>query len=184
MAVLSGFLREQRWRAARPYLRGAVLDLGCSDGWLAARLPAEQAYLGVERSPDTIAWLEAHYPGRRFLRRDLDRDDLALTERFDTIVLLAILEHLRDPDRVLRQLAGCLRPAGRVVLTTPTPPGDRVHQIGARLGLFSRAAMDEHATIFNRASLEPRLERNGLRLVHYRTFLLGGNQLGVAEAAR
>ena len=82
---------------------GRVLDLGCAGGQLAARLRARgHVVVGVEASPP---------PGTegnldRLIVADLD-DGLPAeaTEEgpFDLVLALDVLEHLRDPGRLLRE---------------------------------------------------------------------------------
>jgi SAM-dependent methyltransferase len=180
--VFTSFLQRQRLKIVRPYLRGDILDLGCGDAALLPLVGPGQAYTGVDGRGALVADLRGQYPQREFYQRDLDREPLAVPGRFDTIVMLAVIEHLSDPARILRQLPGCLKPGGQVLMTTPSPVGDRVHQVGARAGLFSMEASQEHNIIFTPAVLREYLERNGLHLSEYRPFLLGGNQLFVCTA--
>jgi 2-polyprenyl-3-methyl-5-hydroxy-6-metoxy-1,4-benzoquinol methylase len=181
--LLSSFLLRQRLAAVAPYLRGDVLDLGCGDGPLIPRVRTAQAYVGVDRVAGRIDRLRAHYPQHEFHRRDLDRDELDLGRRFDTVAMLAIIEHLKRPEHVLAQLGGVLRPGGHVVMTSPSAWGDLVHGGGARIGLFSREAAAEHQGTFSRRRLAAMAASCGLALVRYRRFLLGGNQLFVCRPA-
>jgi 2-polyprenyl-3-methyl-5-hydroxy-6-metoxy-1,4-benzoquinol methylase len=180
--LFTGFLQRQRLKMVRPYLQGDILDLGCGDASLLAWVSPGQVYVGVDSRAPLVANLKRRFPEHRFYRRDLDRDPLGLPRRFHTIVLLAVIEHLSDPGRVLSQLPASLHPGGRVLMTTPSPIGDRIHQVGARAGLFSREASQEHKIIFTRSVLRDYLWQNGLELNLYRPFLFGGNQLFVCTA--
>jgi SAM-dependent methyltransferase len=180
--TLSSFLRLQRFKAIRPYLRGSVLDLGCGYAEIIPHLAPGQPYLGVDRHAGILDWLHANRPGHTFLRRDFDTAPLDLPGRYATILMLAVIEHLKEPDLLLRQLPALLEPDGLVVLTTPTPLGDRIHRLGARLGLFSTHAVNEHETIFDQASLAAIVNLCGLRPVAYRKFLFGGNQVLACQA--
>ena len=180
---LTPFLQRRRFAAIAPYFRGDVLDLSCGNGALARHLQPGQYYLGTERRRETVARLHGLHPGREFLVRDLECDDLALDRQFDTVLLMAVLEHLAAPDRVLRQLPPYLKEGGRVLITTPTPLGHRLHGWGARLGVFHLGAANDHKQIFTQYTLTAAAERSGLWPVTYRSFLLGGNQLLVCRAA-
>ena len=179
--LLSYLFRQLRYNAIRPYLSGAVLDLGCSYGDAVRLLRPGQSYVGVDYL-DLTSWWQTHRPQYPFYQRDFNNARLELPGRFDTILMLATLEHLQTPENVLCQLPTYLNPGGQVVMTTPSPLGHRVHRLGARLGLFYREAADEHHTIFTRGSLAVLLESSGLRVTHARVFELGGNLLFVCQA--
>jgi SAM-dependent methyltransferase len=180
--VFTGFLQRQRLKIVQPYLRGDILDLGCGDAALLAYCKAGQKYVGVDSRAALVADLNNRFPEREFLQSDLDREPLALPGRFDTIVMLALIEHLSDPGGILSQLPNHLQLGGMVLMTTPSPIGNRVHRVGARAGLFSLEASHEHKIIFTRTVLRDTLWQNGLQLSLYRPFLLGGNQLFVCVA--
>lgn len=180
--LLSETVRRRRFQAVVPHIRGDVLDLGCGHAGILAHLAPDQTYVGVEGHPEIFAWLQAHHPERRFFQRDLDSDRLDIPDRFDTVLMLAIVEHLRDPGHLLRQVPARLKDGGRAVITTPTPLGGRVHEIGARMGLLYREAVDEHERMYDLPALEPLLSACGLVVVEYRRFLFGLNQLLIGAA--
>jgi SAM-dependent methyltransferase len=181
--LLTPFLTRRRMKAITPYLHGDVLDLACGYAMVVALLQPGQDYLGIEGNPQFIESLSDSYPGHRFLLRDLDQEALDLDQRFDTILLVAIIEHLKHPDRLVAQLPHYLKPAGRVVMTTPSPFGDKIHRAGARLGLFSKEAVEEHETIFSHQRMVELLQPAGLVIEHYQRFLLGGNQLFICRSS-
>ena len=182
-SLLTPFLQKQRFGIIQPYLAGDVLDLGCGLALVSEMLKPDQRYVGVEGPSSFLEWLHAHRPELSFYQRDLDMQPLDLGQKFDTILMIAVIEHLEKPGFVLSQMPSHLKTDGRLVITTPSPAGDRIHQIGARLGLFSKEAMHEHETIFTRTSLNRLAEQNALELIQYRTFLLGGNQLFIFQAS-
>jgi SAM-dependent methyltransferase len=179
--LLSAFLEDRRYQAVLPHLGADILDLGCGIARIVAWLRPDQRYAGVETQLRILDWLKQNRPDYKFYQRDLDRDELGLTGQFDTILLLAVLEHLACPEKLLGQLPKYLHPNGKLLITTPSPSGEMVHRIGSRLGVFSMEAAHEHEFIFTRHLLQAQLERNGLKVIRYSTFLLGGNQLFVCQ---
>lgn len=171
--LLSPFLRNRRFAAARPYLRGRVLDVGCGAGGL-ARFVQPEAYLGVEMDPTSLALAQAAYPAHRFTPA------LPMQgEHFDTIVALAVIEHVPSPAAFLRSLAMLLDTSkdARIICTTPHPAVDFIHGLGSRVGLFSRSANEEHEDLLDRAALGRAGAQAGLAMVEYKRFLLGANQI-------
>ena len=121
----------------------------------------------------------------RFLLGDIAAGQIALPPAsFDTVVMAALLEHLKIPVAALRETRRLLQPGGSLVLTTPTPLGGKVHAWGSHLGLTYREAADEHEGFFDYEGLKRLLSEGGFTLELYETFLLGMNQLVVARKAR
>ncbi|MGE4296690.1 MAG: class I SAM-dependent methyltransferase [Desulfovibrionaceae bacterium] len=172
--TLSPWLRARRINAVRPHLRGRVLDVGCGTGLLSECAPRE-GYLGVDHDAASLAAARREHPHAAFA------PGLPENGSFDTIALLAVIEHIPDPAAFLRRLTGLLAPGGRMVLTTPHPAFEIIHTIGGRLGLFSREAGEDHETLINATAMAALARDAGLTLATARRFLFGVNQLFVLE---
>lgn len=179
--LLTRFLQQQRFNMVYPYLKGDVLDLGCNTADIIERLNPSQFYTGIDSRPEVIEWLNENRKGYRFHMCNLDEDTLDLGRTFDTLLMLAVIEHLKNPDNILQQLSRYLNPGGHLIITTPSMHGDRIHRVGARLGLFSPEAMQQHEHIYSPPEMKKRLGRNGFTVIHYHRFLLGGNQLFISR---
>jgi SAM-dependent methyltransferase len=181
LGLLTERIKGQRLAMALAFVSGDVLELGCGPALLLARAGGQiTSYTGVERFRGDVERLRAQYPQAEFLAADLDEDRPAFPRAYDTVLMLALIEHLYNQKRVLELATSALKPGGRLVITTPTPFGnDVVHQWGARLGLFSREAADDHIVIYNRRRFELVARDFGLELAHYRRFQCGCNQLAV-----
>jgi len=112
--------------AARVAKPGRLLDLACGVGYGTHHLLESNAALGpavgVDVSPDAVAYANAHYAGPRvrFLASDALRFEDA--DGFDTIVSLETIEHVPDPTALFAKLASLLRAGGRLVASVPTTP--------------------------------------------------------------
>ena len=104
-----------------------LADVGCGTGafTIAAALRGYRS-IGLswdERNQrvatDRAAMCSAHSASFDILDvRDLDtrRDFVGL---FDVVLCTECIEHIRDDSKLMRDLAGCLKPGGRLLLTTP-----------------------------------------------------------------
>jgi SAM-dependent methyltransferase len=79
-----------------------------------------------------------------------DLSDLPATHRFDGIVCLEVIEHLRDPRGVLASLYGRLSSGGWLLVTTPNAAGLPAKLMGQR---WREAAKPGHIVLFTRAAL-------------------------------
>jgi SAM-dependent methyltransferase len=173
--LLSPFLRAKRLRAARPHLFGRVLDVGCGSGTLADLVDPDE-YLGVDRDKKSIERALRTHPQHKF-SSTLPPPQ----EDFDTIVALAVIEHVQNPVDFFNEIARRLRTASgsRIIVTTPHPATEWIHHAGSRIGLFSKQANEEHEHLLDRQSLMLLGIEAGLRMINYRRFLLGANQLAI-----
>ena len=99
-----------------------VLDLGCGSGALGQYLAQHRAC-----TTDGITWSEAeaaharpHY--RRVEVADLETADLHTLlagQRYDRIVCADVLEHLRQPERILDTCRALLAPDGQLLISVP-----------------------------------------------------------------
>jgi 2-polyprenyl-3-methyl-5-hydroxy-6-metoxy-1,4-benzoquinol methylase len=180
--LASGRLIRARCRLAAGQVTGrSVLDGGCNVADLADNIPSNVDYVGMERDERIAAIARGLHPERRIECADLEAPwPASVTERrFDHVVLMAVLEHLKDPAAVLARARAVLAPGGTVIASTPHPRARALHRLGARWGLFSRDADEEHEIFWSRAQLEALGRAAGLRPLRYRRFQLGLNQLMV-----
>lgn len=97
-----------------------VLEVGCGEGEIARRLHDRWGNVTALDLPD--AGLRADWrqtPGPRFLHADAEQlpfDD----DTFDVLVSVEVLEHLRNPERALREYARVAR--RHLLLSVPREP--------------------------------------------------------------
>jgi ubiquinone/menaquinone biosynthesis C-methylase UbiE len=107
-----------------------VLDVGCGDGTLTARLAERRDRVwGVDDS-----LLPLQLARGEFDRRRLDRKPFLTTadarclpfpdEAFDCVVMADVIEHIDAPDTVMGEAHRVLRKGGQILLTTPRRQGD------------------------------------------------------------
>jgi len=103
---------------------------------------------------------------------------------FDVVMLISVLEHLRDPQLVLSAARSLLKPAGVILINVPTWRGKRFLEFSAfRLGLSPKVEMDDHKMYYNKRDLWPLLVRAGFkpRLIKLRYHKFGLNLFAVAR---
>jgi len=162
-------LNERRHRAHAKLLAAVgrenrVLDVGCSSGYLAAPLVARRnTVVGVEL--DAAAARVAQGFCEQVLLGDIETMELPLEPgSFDVVLLSDVIEHLRDPVDTLRRLRRCLRPGGRLVLSTPNVANWalRLSLLAGRWRYTDRGILDRtHTHLFTRATLREAIENAG-----------------------
>ena len=107
----------------------------------------------------------------------IDKGDPLPEGEFETIYMLAVLEHIDYPIQHFLWFRDVLANGGQIVLTTPTRFGNFVHWLGSKVGLFGDN--DGHVFIYNRKSIRELGEGIGMKLTHYKRFQFGMNQVAV-----
>jgi len=180
--LLTGYLHRKRSAAIQRYLNGDILDIGCGPAIVAQWLDSTQRYVGVEMQPEWMTYLRWKFPQHTFIQRDVDREPLSLgNSEFDTVLMVAVIEHLSAPERVITEVRNHMKPGSRLVITTPTVLGSAIHRGGARLGLFAHEAVADHKCVYGGKSLSDLLRRCRMDVVRHTFFELGANQLCVSS---
>ncbi len=174
------FIAKMRFRAAYPYLSAAsrVCDLGCG---------LEMAFLDfaedkIARGVGIDDQVESGTHGRwQRIHADL-RGRLPLSDaQFDHVVMLAVFEHLAEPESVLREAFRILAPGGSLIMTWPAAMVDPILNVLHTLHLVSdEMESDEHQKRMPVTEVQRLLENVGFREFHHKKFELGLNNLMVA----
>ncbi len=179
MGLLSKWLHNIRTKLVSPYVRGDVLDIGCGPATnLKISKNKINTYVGIEYDSELVKKLNNKHAGSKFFQKDLDVDTFDFNEKFDRILLIAVIEHIFNQKHLLKECLKYLKPDGKIIITTPTPFGnDVVHRLGASFGLFSKDASDDHIVIYNKKRFEILANEFNLKIEKYKKFELGCNQL-------
>ncbi len=147
-----------------------VLDIGAADGSVARSLAARGCRIwGLES--DEAAAAAARSVCQRVIVGDvetLDLDSALEGKRFDFILLLDVLEHLRDPLATLSRVSRHLVPGGRVIVSIPnvTHGAVRLSLMSGSFTYTETGLLDRtHLRFFDRRSAEALMADAGLRIV-------------------
>jgi SAM-dependent methyltransferase len=179
--LLTPYLKERRNRIAARLAHGDILDLGCGSAEILDYIEKRGIYVGVDNNREIVEGLssQVNTANASFIFRDLDNGGLDLPNAFDTVLLIAVIEHLMTPEHLLEELHDLLKDHGRVVVTTPTPLADRLHGYMSKIGFTHKDAARQHHHLYSRDELVELFSSYGYILFRYKRFELGLNQLFV-----
>ncbi|MFA5374635.1 MAG: class I SAM-dependent methyltransferase [Dehalococcoidia bacterium] len=176
----SEYLRRQRCSAAAPYIHGAILDLGCDAADLLRYITNKSEYTGVDIRKEAVDAMNINFPESSFYCVDICRNDQLINRiqsRFDTIVLLATIEHLQEPIVTLNQCYKMLKDGGTLIVTTPTSKGDKMMQFVQSRVWFMSQGESPHLRTYNERDLRQLFQQCGFSVELYKRFVFGLNQL-------
>ncbi len=119
-----------------------VLDLGCGNGSFSHFL-SQQGYevVGIEESESGVELARLSFPDCRFIQASIyNLPESELRGSFDIVLSTEVIEHLLYPKELVRAAKKCLKPKGRLILTTP------YHGYLKNLVLAVSGKMDQHFT--------------------------------------
>jgi SAM-dependent methyltransferase len=179
-------LRAERFAEVLPRLRGRVLDIGAHDNALLSLYRREAARLGISAADvdasvgvDVVDW----GGGCTIVPSSAS---LPFAEgSFDTVTIIASLNHIPEREATLREARRVLRPAGRIVLTMI---GRFIGTVGHALWWYSEEKhreTDEHELMgMDPGEIVRLLEAAGFSGIERRRFGYGLNTVFVAERPR
>lgn len=95
----------------------SVLDIGCYTAELPDFLPSGIFYFGVDFDDEAVR--VAKSSGLNVVKVNLEEEMINFNQKFDLIIAAEILEHLKDPTRMMRQIKGLLKNKGMVIISLP-----------------------------------------------------------------
>lgn len=102
----------------------------------------------------------------------------------DIITMLAVLEHLRTPEKVLKECFRVLKRDGKLILTTPSPRAKPVLEfLSFKLNLLNQEQIKNHKNYFAPAKTKKMLQKAGFSQGNIKSwyFGFGFNNLTIAK---
>ncbi len=111
----------------RPYVGDRVLEIGAGIGTLTNQFIPRELYVASDINPHYLQYLRSYSFGKPYLRvLKIDASNPShfsgLEQKFDTALVINVLEHVPDEQLVLRNLWQSLEPGGRVIILVPQHP--------------------------------------------------------------
>jgi SAM-dependent methyltransferase len=169
--ALGNALTRWRTRIVLPHIRGRLLDIGCGVNHLT------RTYAGEGLGVDVFQWGDVDLVVQ-------DAGALPFPDRsFDSVTIIAALNHIPNRAAVLREAHRVLADDGRLIVTMIRPLTSRVwHALRSPWDTDQRERGMKDGEVFGLTAQEVRglLKETGFRVSYEHPFMLGLNRLTVA----
>lgn len=149
-----------------------LLDVGCGNAFLLQRINARRAF-GIDLSLNNITKAKKRLGGNRlFVLLRANAENLPFEEdRFDTVVCSEVIEHVQNPESVLKEISRVLKQDGTFIITVPNDTlinkwkkFIRITGLEKLLLIQYGGAEEWHIHIFTRKLMSELLSRYGLEI--------------------
>jgi 2-polyprenyl-3-methyl-5-hydroxy-6-metoxy-1,4-benzoquinol methylase len=184
--ILDEVFRHLRWQKALKILKKfsgkpIVCDVGCgvNGAFLRKISPFIAAGFGLDKKVN-------FYKNQNIELKtiDLEKEKIPLEEKtIDIVTMLAVLEHLEDPNLILGEIFRILKPKGSLILTTPSLRAKPVLEFLVKLRLINKEDILEHKKYYSPREIEYLLFKSGFKRenINIEHFEFGFNILAVAK---
>ena len=135
---------------------GSVLDLGCYRGELLSHFPDDLEKDGIDIDYPSILLAKQQFPKANFFCQDLEKFNTG--KKYDLIVMLHVLEHLKNPLEVIKNILNSAHKDTYLIIEVPILENGFTNDVN---GFFSA----QHLTHFSRASLKNLFKRGGWEII-------------------
>jgi 2-polyprenyl-3-methyl-5-hydroxy-6-metoxy-1,4-benzoquinol methylase len=158
---------EYSLEIVKRYLVGkTILEVGPADGHMTRGLVGDFVLTLVEPSETLCGELRKSFPQAHVI--STLAEDFVPSQSFDNILLCHVLDHIREPEKLVRMAAGWLSPGGKMIAIAPN--SESLHrQAAVRMGLLlavndfsERDQLQGKRKIFNREEFRRLFSRAGL----------------------
>ena len=166
-------MRELAVRTFSPYLKGGTcLELGCSDGFMTELLAQKvENLVVVDGSKEFLS--QARERGLSNVTFEFGLfENYRSVHKFDYIVASYILEHVKDPVRILKNAKSLMSSSGKLFVVVPNARA-LSRQLALHMGyikdlkyLTDNDLNHGHRRVYDRASLNADLNAAGFTSIH------------------
>lgn len=165
-------LIEFRYKTLSPFFnRGSCLELGCADGkGTELLLPYFRKVVAVDGSSKLIKSLRRNIKSKKLTTIVSLFEEYNPNEKFDTIIMGHILEHVKNPILILKRAKKWLKKNGIILIDVPN--ANSLHrQAGVKMGLLKKCTdLNEsdikvgHRRVYTIKTLQKDIKKAGLKI--------------------
>lgn len=95
----------------------SLCDLGCGSGYLLSSIKSKNLFLTGVENDDTAIKMASKYA--KILKRDLNKKNFSIQEKFDVVVCYHVIEHIKKPENLINNIKKIIKKNGILIIGTP-----------------------------------------------------------------
>ena len=154
------FLRNNKLliKTIRNFKFRSLCDVGCGPGFLLSAFKGKKLF-GIENDKDAIKKAKNFGTIYNF---DLNKKNI-LKNKFDIVVCYHVIEHVKNPQRLINFLKNILKKNGKLIIGTPDFDSAMARKFGDRYRMLHDKT---HISLFSFDSLLRFLRKNNLKVIN------------------
>jgi len=144
----------------------SILDIGTADGLMLSDIKKKFSWIncvGIESSKELINYCKD--PNIKIIEGNAYLLPFE-NNLFDIIIAAAIIEHLKEPKKMLDESWRVLKNGGLLIITTPDPFFNKIAEL---IGFFDKGG---HEKTYNLKELKKILSKNNFQIVEAKKFMV------------
>lgn len=178
--LMDRLIADMRFAKVKPHLKENCIlcDLGCGfDGaFLNSQATKIKKGYGFDKKVKNNMYDNIQLFGIDDLNNGVPLSDGTV----DIVTMLALIEHLERPDKILMEAFRILKPQGKIILTAPSVYAKPVLEFMAfQLCVISAEEIRDHKQYYSNDQLALNLGKAGFKDIVVKNFMFGFNQIAL-----
>lgn len=155
-----------------------VLDVGCGGGFYLLDMTKNKikSGVGIDMAVKNIK------SGNITIKNVKVFDKLNFPSKsFDVTTMIAFIEHIDKPEKILHECNRVLTKGGIIIITTPMAMAKPFWELLVNFGLTEEKTTEDHKHYFSPDEIEKLLKKTGFRVLVSKKFELGMNYIAVGK---
>ncbi|MDD5086272.1 MAG: class I SAM-dependent methyltransferase [Candidatus Nanoarchaeia archaeon] len=178
--LVDNILKKWRLKKAEKLVKGGVVyDIGCYHGEFLKKIEKkiEKGY-GIDKLVNKNSTKKITFKKAYIKEKIPGKENSA-----DYLTMIAILEHLENPEKMLKDCRRILKKGGLIIITTPHPRGKNILEwlVKLRLVGWGEEEIKDHKGYYDEKAIEEMLKKAGFGSIRCELFEFGLNVLATAK---
>ena len=142
--------------------KDSLLDVGCGEGFVADYIYHNtkiKNIVGIDNSDIALSYAKKNNPNITY--KNMDICDLKEKSKYDLVICLEVLEHMKNPEVIVKNLCDCARK--KIIISVPHEPFFSLGNLVFLKNVKRLGVPEEHINIWTKKKFKKFLMDNGIQ---------------------